>query len=80
MTFKELTDTYYDAKKTVQETEELIDIAVKGYLDTWTDCKVKDITKISYVPFPQVFVIYAYNKYGSFKTYEIPYEDEVPKA
>ena len=78
MTFKELTDKYYDAKWTVQETEKVLEAAVKDYLDTWTDCKVKDITSISYAPFPQAFVIYTYDKYNNFKIYEIPYDDEVP--
>ena len=78
MTFKELTDKYYDAKWTVQETEKILEAAVKDYLGTWTDCKVKDITSISYAPFPNVFVIYTYDKYSNFKIYEIPYDDEVP--
>lgn len=80
MTFRELTDKYYDAKMTVRETEELLNTAVKEYLDTWTDCKVKDITSISYGPFPEVFVIYTYDKYSNFKTYEIPYDDVVPEG
>ena len=78
LTFKELTDKYYDAKWTVRETEELLNTAVKEYLDTWTNCKVEDISSISYGPFPEVFVIYTYDKYGNFKIYEIPYDDEVP--
>lgn len=78
MTFKELTDKYYDAKWTVQETEKVLEAAVKEYLNTWTNCKVKDITSISYAPFPNVFVIYTYDKYSNFKIYEIPYDDEVP--
>ena len=78
LTFKELTDKYYDAKWTVQETEKVLDAAVKEYLDAWTDCKVENISSISYGPFPEVFVIYTYDKYSNFKIYEIPYDDEVP--
>lgn len=79
MTFKELTNEYYEAQSAVRNLEPILKNSVMRYLEKWTDCDTSKIAEISYGPFPEVFVIYTYDKFHKFKTYEIPYDDIIPE-